>query len=166
MAQSLNLCSILCALSPLRRLLEKTALYRGFFYRGEEPKQVYAIQGSSMLFRKAALEQIGLLDEATFLFWEEYIVAERLKARHFNTYLVPAMVIRHKYNKSVAKLGARMFIESFKSERYFFSRYLRLSKARQALPLLVRLLAYAIRMPFDRSYRENAGRFLQVVLNS
>jgi hypothetical protein len=166
MAQSLTLGSILCALSPLRRLFTGTRLYRNYFYRGEEPQQVYAIQGSSMLFRKEALEQIGLLDEATFLFWEEYIVAERLKERNLNTYLVPQMVIRHKYNRSVSKLGAGMFIESFKSERYFFVNYLCLSKAKRGLLLLVRVLAYSFRMFSDGSYRKNFIDFLKVLFDN
>ena len=41
--------------------------------------EVYAISGSCMFFSSDVLEKIELLDENTFLFYEEYIVAEKLR---------------------------------------------------------------------------------------
>lgn len=154
--------NVLCALSPFRRVISGTSFYRKFFYRGDAPQKVHAVVGCSLMFRREALEKIDLLDENTFLFWEEYIVAERLLKCGLPTYIVPEIAIWHKLSKSSSKLGANQFIESFRSERYFLKKYSGLAVLSQFVLLIVRLAAYLARMAVNSSYRRNFPGFLRV----
>ena len=153
--------SILITLSPLRRIIKGTPLFTRFFYFGDEPKRVYAIPGSAMMFKAATFGKAGLFDENTFLYWEEFIMAEKLIQQGLATYIVPNAIIWHKQSASIAKIGSKKFIENLKSERYFFRRYLKLSFMARAVLNTVRLLAYLTRASVDKSYRENFSEFIR-----
>jgi GT2 family glycosyltransferase len=63
------------------------------YYRGEvdyqKPVEVEVISGASMCMRRELIEEIGLLDDSTFLFWEEFILFEKIRKTRFRTMLVP-----------------------------------------------------------------------------
>lgn len=159
----LSFWSILWILSPLRRLIYGTGMFKKFFYTGEHrAAQVYGIPGSAMFFRATALERIGLFDERTFIYWEEFIVAEKLRSLGLLTYVVPQAVIWHKESASISKIGARKFIENIKSERYFFREYLKLSPFERAILNFIRLLGYLGRCVSEQDYRANLPQFLRV----
>jgi GT2 family glycosyltransferase len=162
----LDFWSIVWILSPFRRIIYNTPLFRKFFYISDEPGQVYGIPGSSMFFRSSTLEKINLFDENTFLYWEEFIIAEKLYALNLLTYVVPQAHIWHKENASISKIGARKFIENVKSERYFFRKYLKLSYLEQAILNSIRLVAYLGRCLSEVDYRVNLSKFFQVFLNA
>lgn len=161
----LDFLGILLALTPIRRLLTHTSLFRNLFYFQNQPGTVYAIPGSSMMFKAWALIEIGLFDEATFLYWEEFIIAEKLRQHNLLTFLVPAAVIWHKQSASIAKIGARKFIENVRSERYFFRRYLRLSLWERTVLNIVRFGAYLARAIMDEGYRKILPQFIQVLFD-
>lgn len=161
-ADRVNFRSILFTLSPMRRLIKGTLLFSRFFYFGDEPKQVYAIPGSAMMFKAATLRDVGLFDEMTFLYWEEFIMAEKLAQKGLATFIVPNAIIWHKQSASIAKIGAKKFIENVKSERYFFKRYLKLSFMERSMLKAVRFLAYLARASVDKNYRETFPAFLRV----
>lgn len=161
----LSFWSILWILSPFRRLIYHTAFFRNFFYTGDQIAQVYAIPGSAMFFSAEVLRKIGLFDEQTFLYWEEFIVAEKLYRSGLPTYVVPQAVIWHKESASISKIGARKFIENVKSESYFFRNYLGLSPVESAILRFIRLVAYLGRCTKQPDYRANLGKFLRVFLS-
>ncbi|MBU0699942.1 glycosyltransferase family 2 protein [bacterium] len=152
--------SSLLTQSPIRWLVYKTSYYRSFFATNNIPQKVYSIPGSSMMFRK-----IELLDENTFLFWEEFIIAERMRSSGLITYFVPDVIIWHKLGKSISKTGAKKSIENLKSGNYFFDNYLYLSNLERCILLLLRVLSYMLKMLFDKSYRKHLGEFLRVVFS-
>lgn len=162
----LSFWSILWVLSPLRRLVYNTEFFRGFFYTSDQATQVYGIPGSAMFFRAEAVARIELLDERTFLYWEEFIVAEKLHRLGLPTYVVPQAVIWHKESASISKIGARKFIENVRSERYFFRTYLGLSLLEKAGLNFIRLAAYLGRCIGQPDYRANLSRFMRVFLSA
>lgn len=164
-AQRLGFLGILLVLSPFRRLFTRTSLFRKFFYFQDRPDVVYAVPGSAMMFKAWALREIGLFDEATFLYWEEFIVAEKLKQLNLLTFLVPDAIVWHKQSASIAKIGARKFIENVRSERYFLNKYLRLALWKMAVLNAVRFSAYVARAIVDEGYRKNWPQFIRVFLN-
>jgi len=87
------------------------------------PLEVYAISGACMFFSSDVIKKIGFLDENTFLYYEEYIVAEKLRELGLHSYVVPCNGIFHKKGKTVKK----HFLISMKSEirsyNYFYKVY-------------------------------------------
>jgi GT2 family glycosyltransferase len=161
----LDFLAILLVLSPLRRLIEHTRLFKRYFCLEEGPSKVYAIPGSAMMFRASALSDIGLFDETTFLYWEEFIIAEKLRQHGLPTVLLPSAVVWHKMSASIDKIGAWKFIENVKSERYFFNRYLRLPLVHRLMLYIIRLAAYFLRSIGDKSYRKNTKQFLRALFS-
>jgi GT2 family glycosyltransferase len=158
----LDTLSLLGIMTPFRRLIYRTSVYKSLFYTGEQPSSVYAIPGSAMFFRAKTIESIGLFDEYTFLYWEEYIIAEKLLEINSLVKLVPSAIIWHKLSASIVKIGARIFIENVKSERYFYQKYLKLPVLSQILINMIRLVAYFLRCVTERDYRERTKDFLQI----
>lgn len=159
-----NFFALLVIFSPFKRLVVNSQIFRRFFYFGDEPTKVYGIPGSAMLFKSGCLNQIGLFDEGTFLYWEEYIIAEKLMLAGLCTYVVPEGLIRHKENASISKIGAGKFIENVRSERYFFKKYLKMPAYQRGFFILLRILAYSGRCLNDRNYLRQFGRFIRVAL--
>ena len=162
----LDLLTLLCAFSPLRRIVVRfPILYRKFYYTGSEPAIVYFLPGSALFFRATAFEAVGLFDENTFLDYEELIIAEKVRAAGLSAYFVPQAGVRHKGCASGSKLRARRYIENARSETYFFSEYVSLSAVSVWLIRLVRLLTYSVRALRYKTYREHFGEFASVLLS-
>ena len=102
-----------------KRLGSSRALERRAYYAGPEefeaPTTVDIVSGSCMALRREFLEEIGLLDEETFLFWEEFILASKVCASRFRTVLLPQLRVVHKGGRSVSSIGdlaARSYLNS------------------------------------------------------
>jgi GT2 family glycosyltransferase len=155
----LNIWSILGALSPFRRLIYHSNIFRSFFHVEDCCSNVYAVPGSAMFFRAEIVKLIGFFDEYTFLYWEEFIIAEKLRRIRSGTRVVVNAKIWHRESASISKIGSRKFIENVRSERYFFRHYLKLGLVSQLFLNLVRMTAYLARCLTDRDYREKIGSF-------
>lgn len=72
---------------------------RGFLERDrgqyEEPAEVFAWCGCSVLFRKEYLEDVGLLDEKLYLYYEDFDLSWRGRARGWRYLYSPTSVVRH-----------------------------------------------------------------------
>lgn len=163
----LDLVTLLCAFSPLRRLVVRVPLlYKRFYYTGSEPEVVCFLPGSALFFRAMTFEAAGLFDENTFLDFEELIMAEKVRAAGLSAYFVPQAGVRHKGGASGSKLRAKRYIENAKSEGYFFSRYLSLPLGSVWIMKLVRFITYGARALRYRNYREHFSEFADVLLSS
>jgi GT2 family glycosyltransferase len=155
--------TVLIVFTGLNRLFRGTRIYLAKFERSSKQVPVYAIPGSCMLFTRKAIEDIQHFDPATFLYWEEFIVAEKLLAHGYLTLYVPACRVVHKLGASTRKLGARKFVENMRSETYFFSKYGKFS-AHQILVLsMVRVVAYLGRCLSSSDYRSIRRDFVAVL---
>lgn len=104
----------------LGRLRRNNYWFRRHHYFGEydfqKPKEVAVISGSCMLLRMETLEISGLLDEATFLFAEEFILHEKFRRLQMKTHIIPESCIIHKgaqsTGTSLSPLMQRSFLES------------------------------------------------------
>lgn len=164
--KELNFAAIIFVYTGLSRWFRNTAVYQRNFYLGNEERKVYAIRGSCMLFRREALEAIGGFDEGTFLYWEEFIVADRLATCGYETYFIPASRVPHKVGASTAKLGARKFIENVRSENYYFSEYRDFSRLQLLALKSVRGAAYLARSFVNKDYRDRWRDFLSALLGT
>ena len=125
----LNLLTYVIFYSPLRQIFINTPISVEYIIsKRNDPLKVYSIQGCSMLFKAKVLEEIGLFDEATFLGWEECIIAEKLLRHGYETYVVPKSKIFHKDSMTHPKVftsSERRKIY-YESETYYQKNYLKL----------------------------------------
>jgi GT2 family glycosyltransferase len=162
--RKLDLLTLLCAFTALRRVVAHIPGIRGVFYCTEsQPSVVQFLAGSALFFRSAALEKAGLFDESTFLDFEELIIAEKVRKIGCSAYFVPQATIWHKGSASAAKLRAKRYIENAKSEEYFFSNYVRLSPFGRLIVRLIRFLSYGARALRYRNYREHFAEFMEAL---
>jgi GT2 family glycosyltransferase len=162
--RKLDLLTMLCTLTAVRRLLVRLPLVRDLFYcTDKEPSIAQVLSGSALFFRASAFEKVGLFDENTFLDFEELIMAEKIRKAGLSTYFVPQAAIWHKGSASAAKLRAQRYIENARSEEYFLSHYVRLSSAGRSIVKLARFLTYGVRALRYRNYREHFPEFLDAL---
>ena len=61
----------------------------------DSPEQVFAFCGGAALLNRAALADVGLLDETFFTYYEDTDLAWRMRLRGWSTWYQPAAVVEH-----------------------------------------------------------------------
>ncbi len=89
----------------------------------DRPLEVDVVSGACMMLRTALLRQIGLLDDRSFLFLEEFILAEKLKETDFRTVLVPASRVVHKGGGSIQTVRIRQAFYFMQSLNLYLGEY-------------------------------------------
>ncbi len=141
-----------------------TFLYRIFWYSGEESAAVYTLPGSCLFFKSDALKAINGFDERTFLYFEEDIVAEKLKAADLMEYFIPQVKIYHKWGKSIQIAG---FIHFFQSSLYYYRQYKKADFVSVGLLKVWFLALLLIKFFTTKSFRNRATlkNFFSVLVN-
>ncbi|MDZ7372537.1 MAG: glycosyltransferase [candidate division KSB1 bacterium] len=137
-------------LFPRSRLFGR---YNLTYLSPDEVHEVEAISGSFMLFRREALEQVGLLDEAFFMYGEDLDFCYRFRAAGWKIYYVPTTQVVHFKGESWKRSeldrlrhfyqAMRLFVRKHFHRRYGIAVVTALTLAiwvRAALSLLARLL--------------------------
>jgi hypothetical protein len=79
-----------------------------FVWPHDQPRAVDWIVGAALLIRRRALDQIGELDESTFMYAEDVEWCWRARDAQWQAWLCPDAVVRHVGNASAAqKYGSR-----------------------------------------------------------
>jgi GT2 family glycosyltransferase len=126
-----------------RRLFPNNRWKRRHIYEGEywfvEPKEVDVLSGCCILVRRSTIMEVGLLDEGTFLNFEEFILHEQLRSRGQKSVIVPDSVIVHKVGQSTSRqTSAFLSRVSRESQRYYLTAHRRYPK-----PVVAMLMALA-----------------------
>jgi GT2 family glycosyltransferase len=101
----------------------RTLTYEGD-YDFDRPREVDVLSGSCMLVKSGVFRETGLLDEGTFLFEEEYIFHERLRAAGLTATVVPASRVVHKHSRSTSQTpNKKLQAILAQSQRYYWTRY-------------------------------------------
>ena len=79
-------------------------------------RQVEVIPGACMLLRRAALDDVGLLDESYFMYSEETDLCRRLRARDWSVWYVPEARITHFGGQSTRQVRTAMVLELYRSK--------------------------------------------------
>ncbi len=87
--------------------------------------EIYTGSGAMVLFRTIAFVEIDGFDEATFLYEEELICAERLKDRGWKTVFSKQARYSHVNGGSTQKIAYRRLLYFVKSEQYLLKNYYR-----------------------------------------
>ena len=93
-------------------------------YDFDHPREVDVLSGSCMLVKSDVFRETGLLDEGTFLFEEEYIFHERLRAAGLTAAVVPHSRVVHKHSRSTSQTPSKQLQAILaQSQRYYWTRY-------------------------------------------
>lgn len=75
-----------------------------------KPKAVDWICGACMLVRREALDQVGLLDEGFFMYWEETDLCWRFWRNGWEVYYLPDVCIVHHIGGSSSQAGDKVYL--------------------------------------------------------
>ena len=106
----------------------------------EHFQYVDVVRGSFMLFSASAFFAVGGFDESTFLYYEEDIIAFRLKEANYKVGLLTDRfyVHNHVYLRKKTNFVTKRY--SDKSQRYFLSKYYKINTLEKALLKFTSLL--------------------------
>jgi GT2 family glycosyltransferase len=95
-------------------------------------QKIYAVHGSFFILTPAYFKHYPELDSGTFLFFEEYILAERLHQKNLTEATVPSIEVIHKEDSSTRALLKnnvhKLFFtlkHNYTSAKYFYQHYLK-----------------------------------------
>lgn len=89
----------------------------------DQLKKVPIAHGACMLIRKAVLEDIGLLSEAYFLYYEELDFCERARQNGWDIYFTPDSYIHHLESSSVGKFSPLKTHYMFRNRWIFIRKF-------------------------------------------
>lgn len=102
--------------------------YKLSSWNHNETREVDQPMGACLMVRKKTVEEIGLLDEGFYMFFEEVDWCYRIKKRDWKIYFLPKAKVIHYGGRSVGKINFKMFFSWHKSRyRFFKKRYLKVS---------------------------------------
>jgi len=110
------------------RLFHLGRLCPGSQYRMESwdtntPRRVEMIQGDCLLLRKAALDQVGLLDDSFFIYSEDIDLCYRLQLAAWVLCWVPQAQVIHYGGQSTSQVAAEMFLKLYQSKLNYFRKH-------------------------------------------
>jgi N-acetylglucosaminyl-diphospho-decaprenol L-rhamnosyltransferase len=142
----------------LRKLAPGSQLLNAFYAGGfehDEVREVEVVMGACMLVRREAVEQVGPLDEAFFLFSEETDWCYRFEQAGWKVLFFPGAECVH---VGGASHGGRMFRENVRGHLRFLAKHRGVRYAEQAR----RLLGWSLRLR-ARLFRDERGRMYRDV---
>lgn len=112
--------------SILQKLLRKSKAAQDeipcLSHNSSKPLEVEWVSGACMMVRRETIEQVGLLDEKFFMYWEDADWCYRMKRHGWKIFWVPAAKITHNTGQSSSKSRSRTIIAFHKSIYYYFEK--------------------------------------------
>jgi len=113
--------------------------------RMRKPGQVDWVMGAALFARREMIEEVGSMDEAVFMYGEEFDWAYRARKAGWEVYLVPdSVVVHHKGASADEAFRAHRYGLVTRSGYYFLAKHFGL--ARLPLFVLAQLTGSALRM--------------------
>jgi N-acetylglucosaminyl-diphospho-decaprenol L-rhamnosyltransferase len=132
------------------------------------PRRVEVIKGACLLLRRAALDQVGVLDDSYFMYTEEVDLCYRLAQAGWELWYVPTAVVTHYGEASSRQVREEMYVQLYRSKIQFYRKFGGERRARYAKTLLAlayapRWLAAALGSPLAASPRRQASTFRRLL---
>ena len=107
----------------LRKLAPRSRLFNAFYGNGfdhDSEREAEFVMGAAMLVRRAAIDQVGPLDEGFFLFSEETDWCYRFRQAGWKVLFYPGAEVFHVYG---ASHGGRLFREQVRGHLRFMAKH-------------------------------------------
>jgi GT2 family glycosyltransferase len=135
----------------------------------EQGRVVDYIYGTAMLIRRTVLEEVGLFDEAFFMYYEDLDLCLRTQRAGFAIYHVPGVAVWHREAASTRRDAALRYYHKARSSAYFFRKHaiglcrpiIALYRLGSALCTVGRLL-HARQLEAVRAYLQGLSDGLQI----
>ena len=143
----------------LRKLAPNTSALNAFYAGGfdhREVREAEVLMGAVWLVRREAVEQVGLADDAFFLFSEETDWAYRFVQAGWKLLFFPGAEATHVY---AASHKGRLFVENLRGQLRFLRKHRGIAyaeRARRLLLVALRLRGLVVRGERGRMYRDGA----------
>jgi N-acetylglucosaminyl-diphospho-decaprenol L-rhamnosyltransferase len=85
--------------------------------------EVDEVTGACLLVRRQVVEQVGLLDERFFMFYDEVDWCFRMKAAGWRVFYVPEAKVVHHIAASVRQVGFEAYRRLFESQQRYFRKH-------------------------------------------
>lgn len=122
--------------------------YRMHTWDQRRAREVEVLQGSCLMIRREALDQIGLMDNDFFMYSEEVDLCTRLRRAGWALYWNPNARVVHHGGKSTGQAPADMFLKLYQSKVLYFRKHYGMLAARiYKLLLLVAAIARLVASP-------------------
>lgn len=95
----------------------------GRHYTGADPFEVDSVSGACLMARRAAIEEIGLLDERFFMYWEDIDWCYRFKMAGWKVYCVPRARVIHHEGQSSKRQSSRLTAEFHRSVYRYYCKH-------------------------------------------
>jgi GT2 family glycosyltransferase len=144
----------------LRKLGPRTNAFNAFYGGGfdyDAPGRVESLYGAALLVRREAIDEVGLFDEAFFMFSEETDWLHRFRQAGWEVWYTPEAEVVH---LGGASHGGRLYTENLRGILRFMSKNRGPKEAARARLLLLwslRLRSLLFRGERGKSYREGAS---------
>jgi N-acetylglucosaminyl-diphospho-decaprenol L-rhamnosyltransferase len=89
----------------------------------QRPRRVEVIKGACLLLRRAALDQVGPLDEGYFMYTEEVDLCYRLAQAGWELWYLPQAVVTHYGEASSKQAAERMYVQLYRSKVQFYRKF-------------------------------------------
>lgn len=87
------------------------------------PRPIDVLLGACILFRRTALDQVGMMDEGFFMYSEEVDLCWRLAKAGWQSYWVPGARIIHYGGQSTQQVAGEMFLRLYEGKLKFFRKH-------------------------------------------
>jgi GT2 family glycosyltransferase len=112
-----------CKTIGFGRLFPRSARFNGYYLGHLSPTATHEIDvlvGAFMFMRRTALDQVGLLDEAFFMYGEDIDLSYRIVQGGFKNYYLPTTSIIH-YKGESTKKGSLNYVRTFYQAMIIFA---------------------------------------------
>lgn len=99
------------------------ATYRMGSWSQSAPHPVEVICGACLLLRRAALDQVGLLDETYFMYTEEVDLCYRLARAGWELWWAPQAEVVHYGGASSKQIAEAMYLQLYRSKVQFYRKF-------------------------------------------
>jgi N-acetylglucosaminyl-diphospho-decaprenol L-rhamnosyltransferase len=100
-------------------LLHRLSTYDLSLWGRSQPHLVDVVSGACMCLRRAALDQVGLLNEQYFMYAEEVDICYRLARLGWQVWWVPQAEVVHLGGASATKVSDEMLVQLYRSKHRF-----------------------------------------------
>jgi len=126
------------------RLFPKSKFFNKYhlgFLENDKIHQVEILAGAFMLMRKSVLDEVGLLDEASFMYGEDIDLSYRIIKAGYHNYYFPETRIIH-YKGESTKKGSLNYVFVFYNAMIIFARKHFSAKNAELFSLLINIAIY------------------------
>ncbi len=112
-------------LTPFLSPNKKKEIFKLDYSQNAKEGVHYKIMGSFFIVKAQDFQNCGMMDSNTFLYGEEVILSDRLRAIHKNAYYLPDVAVLHEHGQTISQHfnTAKSMKLQFRSESYYYQKY-------------------------------------------